>query len=76
MMNRVDLETRLLQKIRELPHDKLIELYDFADFLKSRLPTSNTPRKLSFVEFIRRSPLYGVELELERDQSVCRSVEL
>jgi hypothetical protein len=76
MMNRVDLETRLLQKIRGLPNDKLIELDDFADFLRNRLPTLNTPRKLSFVEFIRRSPLYGVELELERDQSICRSIEL
>ena len=28
MMNRVELETRLLQKIRGLPNDKLIELYD------------------------------------------------
>jgi hypothetical protein len=77
MMNRVELETRLLQKIRGLPNDKLIELYDFADFLKSRLPTPNTPRKLSFVEFIRCSPLYKLEeLEFERDQSVCRSIEL
>ena len=76
-MNRVDLETSLLQKIRGLSDDKLVELYDFADFLKSRSPTPNTPRKLSFVEFIRCSPLYGVEeLELEREQSVCRSIEL
>ncbi len=76
MMNRVDLETRLLQKIRGLPNDKLIELSDFADFLESRLPPPNFQKKLSFVEFIRRSPLCGVELELERDQSICRTIEL
>lgn len=33
------------------------------------------PRE-SFVQFIRRSPLYGVELNLERDASPTRDIEL
>ena len=33
-------------------------------------------RKLKFAEFIRRSPLAGVELELKRDRSPPRKVKL
>ena len=33
-------------------------------------------RKPSFVEFMRRSPLFGVELDLERDRTPAREVEL
>jgi antitoxin Phd len=33
-------------------------------------------RKLRFAEFIRRSPLAGVELELKRDRSLPRKVKL
>jgi hypothetical protein len=68
-MNRVSLETRLLQKIHILPDEKLVELSDFADLLNSHLPSRDTEKKLSFVEFIRRSPLCDVELELDRDLS-------
>jgi hypothetical protein len=75
-MNRVEIETHLIQNLRELPDDKLVELFDFADFLKSRLFLSTTPKKPNFIEFIRNSPLCGIELELERDQTVCRNIEL
>jgi antitoxin Phd len=33
-------------------------------------------RKPSFVEFLRRSPLVGVEVELERDRTPARDVRL
>jgi antitoxin Phd len=33
-------------------------------------------RKLSFVEFLRRSPLVGVNLELERDRAPARRIRL
>ncbi len=33
------------------------------------------PRE-SFVEFIRRSPLYGVELNLRREQTLTREAEV
>ena len=33
-------------------------------------------RKLSFVEFLRRSPLVGVDLDVERDRTPARSVRL
>lgn len=75
-MNRVDIETNLIESLRELPDDKLVELFDFASFLKSRLTLIIPTKKPNFVDFIRNSPLYGVELELERDQSLCRNVEL
>ena len=33
-------------------------------------------RKLGFVEFLRRSPLVGVDLDLGRDRSSSRDVDL
>jgi len=33
-------------------------------------------KKPSFVDFLRRSPLVGIELDLERDRSASRDVEL
>lgn len=33
-------------------------------------------RELSFVDFIRQSPLFGVEIDIERHQSVTRDVDL
>lgn len=35
-----------------------------------------TGLKLSFVDFIRRSPLAGAGLEVERDKSLARPVDL
>lgn len=32
--------------------------------------------KDNFAEFMRKSPLYGIDLDLERDQSLCRDIEL
>ncbi|MEN9848712.1 MAG: hypothetical protein RL368_1452 [Pseudomonadota bacterium] len=74
MMNRLNLEMTVIQNIRLLPDDKLLEVLDFAEFLKSRLSASTVQNKPSFVEMIRQSPL--VELEIERDQFVCRTVDL
>lgn len=71
-MNRFNVEARLIQTIHDLPDDKLFELLDFVTLLKDRL----SPEKQTFVEFIRQSPLYDVELEIERDQSICRTLEL
>lgn len=75
-MNRVEIETNLIQNLRELPDDKLTELFDFAGFLKNRLISITPTKKPNFVDFIRNSPLYGIELELERDQTLCRNIEL
>lgn len=35
-----------------------------------------TSPKTSFVKFVQDSPLKGVELEIDRDKSLCREVEL
>ncbi|PCJ29780.1 MAG: type II toxin-antitoxin system prevent-host-death family antitoxin [Rickettsiales bacterium] len=35
-----------------------------------------TSSKISLVEFLRNSPLYGAELDLERNQTPCRDIEL
>ncbi len=33
-------------------------------------------KKLTFLEFMRVSPLYGVELDLTRDNSLCRDEKI
>lgn len=71
-MNRVDLETGLLQQIQSLPEAQLVELSKFVAVLSDRLPPPKIERKLSFVEFIHHSPLCDLELELDRDESAIR----
>lgn len=68
-MNRIDIETGLLQQIQSLPDEQLVELSKFVAVLSDHLPPPKVERKLSFVEFIRHSPLCGIELELDRDGS-------
>jgi|WetSurMetagenome_2_1015567.scaffolds.fasta_scaffold10784_2 hypothetical protein len=75
-MNRLEIETNLIESLHELPSDKLMELFDFASFLKSHLILITPTKKPNFVDFIRNSPLYGAELELERDQTLCRNIDL
>ena len=42
----------------------------------SRLSNSNRTQPESLVEFFRQSPLMGLELDLERDKSPGRDVDL
>ena len=35
-----------------------------------------TSPKSSFIKFLQESPLFGSKLEIERDKSLCREVEL
>lgn len=35
-----------------------------------------TSPKSSFVQFLQNSPLFGIELDLERNKDLCRKVEL
>ena len=35
-----------------------------------------TSPKISFVKFLQDSPLYAISLDLTRDESVCRRIEL
>jgi antitoxin Phd len=35
-----------------------------------------TSPKSSFVKFLQKSPLHGLSISLERDNSLCRNVEL
>jgi hypothetical protein len=37
--------------------------------------SSSTPPKQSLVEFLRQSPLMGLELDLERDKSPARDID-
>jgi hypothetical protein len=42
----------------------------------SSLCNSSRPQPKSLVEFLRQSPLFGMELDLERDKSPGRDVDL
>ena len=53
--------------VRGQPTAVLIAFNDFTKLSKPKLP---------FVEFIRKSPLVGVKLDLDRDNSPTRDVEL
>lgn len=39
-------------------------------------PKENPARKKGFLEFLRDSPLVGLELDLERDKDTGRNIEL
>ncbi len=50
-MNRGEIETNLIQSLRESPDDKLVELFDFTEFLKSRLISITTTKKTKLCRF-------------------------
>lgn len=52
----------LLEKIRELPEDRLLEVIDFVDFLRIRSQKDNDPI-LDVVGCLSGKPLSGQEIE-------------
>ena len=75
MSNRIELENQLINAIHYLPIEILDELLSLI-LLKKKIITDNAQKNNNFVDFIKKSPLMAVELELERDNSLCRDVEL
>jgi prevent-host-death family protein len=54
--------------VRARPAAVLLSKADFDRLLQQSRPT--------FIEFLRRSPLVGIDLEIHRDRSPVRSVKL
>jgi hypothetical protein len=52
----------LLEKIRELPQDRVVEVINFVDFLRSRSQQDNDPI-LDVVGCLSGKPLSGHEIE-------------
>ncbi|MFZ2727698.1 MAG: hypothetical protein WAX77_15710 [Methylococcaceae bacterium] len=75
MSNRIELENQLINEIHYLPIEMLDELLSLISS-KKKVIIDNAQQKNNFVDFIRNSPLMAVELELERDNSLCRDIEL
>lgn len=46
------------------------------DYQKLTAPKGKKAKPQSFVEFLRASPFYGLDLEIERDRSGLRNVNL
>lgn len=75
MSNHIELENQLINEIHYLPIEMLDELLALISS-KKKVIIDNAQQKNNFVDFIRNSPLMAVELELERDNSLCRHIEL
>lgn len=46
------------------------------DYQKLTAPKGKKVKPQSFYEFLRASPLYGLDLEIERDKSAPREIDL
>lgn len=76
MPNRAELETQLATEIHRLPIEALEAMLKLAMLMKKGNQGEALPQTSNFVDFIRNSPLMDVELDLTRDQSLCRDIEL
>lgn len=76
MPNRLQLETQLVNEIHYLPTEAVETILQLV-FLMKKSHATDMPKQVSnFADFIRNSPLMGVDIDLTRDQSPCRDIEL
>lgn len=76
MPNRAELETQLATEIHRLPIEAIEAMLKLAMLMKKTSQTETSPQTDNFVDFIRRSPLMDIELDLTRDQALCRDIDL
>lgn len=76
MPNRAELETQLANEIHCLPIEAIETMLKLALLMKKVNPTEISQQSNNFVDFIRNSPLMNVDIDLTRDLSLCRDVEL
>ena len=75
MMTKSELENQLINEIHYLPIEAIETLLKLTALIKTK-PSVSTNQTNNFVDFIRNSPLMDVEIDLTRNQSVCRDIEL
>jgi len=75
MPNHAELETQLVNELHELPLDALETILKLTLLLKKNQGLG-VPQTKNFVDFIRNSPLMGADLDVSRDQSACRNLDL
>ena len=76
MSYRIEIENQLVHEIHYLLTEAMETLLKLALMIKQNQPTKTLVKTDNFAEFIRNSPLMNTELELERDNSMCRDIEL
>ena len=76
MSYRIEIENQLVHEIHYLPTEAMETLLKLALMIKQNQPTKILEKTDNFADFIRNSPLMNTELELERDNSMCRDIEL
>jgi len=75
MPNHAELETQLVNELHELPLDALETILKLTLLLKKNQGLGTAQTK-NFVDFIRNSPLMGADLDVSRDPSACRNLDL
>ncbi|MCX7093202.1 MAG: hypothetical protein NTY50_07125 [Methylobacter sp.] len=76
MPNRAELETQLVNELHYLPIEAVESMLKLAFLMKKSNSTEIPQQANNFVDFIRSSPLMDVDIDLTRDKSLCRDVEL
>jgi len=72
----VERKMALIDWIIHLEQERVLEILERLQKQQAGDQLSHTHKPVSFVELIRTSPLMEVELNLTRDKSWCREVEL
>ena len=76
MPNRAELETQLATEIHYLPIEAIEAMLKLAMLMKKTSQIEALQQTDNFVDFIRHSPLMDIELDLTRDPSLCRDIDL
>jgi len=76
MPNRAELETQLVNQIHSLPLEAIETMLKLVMLMKKNNMTEASQQANNFADFIRNSPLMDVDIDLTRDQSLCRNIEL
>ena len=76
MINRAELENKLVNEIHYLPIEAIETMLKLVLLMKKENPIETTQQANNFVDFIRSSPLMDVDIDLTRNQSPCRDIEL
>lgn len=76
MPNRAELENQLVNEIHYLPIEAVESMLKWALLIKKTNSAKIPQQANNFADFIRSSPLMGVDIDLTRDKSPCRDVEL
>ncbi|HJD55140.1 MAG TPA: type II toxin-antitoxin system prevent-host-death family antitoxin [Rickettsia endosymbiont of Pyrocoelia pectoralis] len=64
------------QAVREGPQEISVRGKSTVIVLSTKEYASLTTPKSSFIDFLQNSPLFGIDLDIERDKSTIRKIEL